>query len=92
MTSQGPVTKRREGSAAYPVRGVRQTRISFEAHPSLSINEETITMLERMDCADISDDEEEEESSEKISDDAARKDEKKRLASFVGEFYLNLSD
>ena len=83
MTSQGPVAKRRKGSSAHPVLvqdgGIRQTRISFEAHPSLLIYDDIISMIERMycDCADISDDEEE-ESSEEVSDDAASKDEKKR--------------
>ncbi len=87
MASQEPVTKRRKGSTAHPIRvrvqdgGIRQTRISYEAHPGLCIYDETITMLERMNCADISDDEEE-ESSEETSDDVASKDdERKRPAS-----------
>ncbi len=73
-----PVKKRRKGSTAHPVQvqdgGIRHTRISFEAHPSLFIFDDIITMLERMNCADISDGE---ESSEEISDNVASKDEKK---------------
>jgi len=70
--------RNRKGSTAHPVQvqdgGIRHTRISFEAHPSLFIYDNIITMLERMNCADISD---EEESSEEISDNVASKDEKK---------------
>ena len=88
ITSQGPVTKRRKGSNAHPIQikdgGIRQTRISYEAHPSLLIYDDILSMLERMDCADISDDDDDddddEESSEEkeISDGAASKD--KRLS------------
>ena len=73
---QGPV-KRRKGSKAKPVQvqdgrwGIRQTRISFEAHPSLIIDDEIICMLEQMDCADISDDEDDEDPNEEASDGAA---------------------
>jgi hypothetical protein len=77
ITSQGPLaTKRRKGSNAQPVPiqdgGVRQKRLSFEAHPSLIIYDDIIRMLEQMDCAKISDDaeeEEEEELNDEVSDD-----------------------
>ena len=96
---QGPVTKRRRGSKVQPIQvqadgggGIRQTRISYEAHPNLFMYDEIIRMLEQMDCADVSDDEDE-GPSEETSDDAASisKDERKRsgeLRSII-DLYLN---
>ena len=88
---QGPFTKRRKGSTAQPILvqadgggGIRPTRISFDADPSLFMYDEIIRMLEQVDCANISDDEDEESklSEETYSDDAAStskgKDERKR--------------
>ena len=57
--------------------GVRQTRLAFEARPSLLIYDDITRMLERMNCADISDDEEK-ESNDEVSDDAATGDENER--------------
>ena len=63
MTSSGPVTKRRKGSTAHPIPirvqdgDIRQTRISFEVeahpHPSLLIDEDIISMIERIQCQAI---------------------------------------
>ena len=96
ITSQGPVKKRRKGSTAHPIqvqdRPIRQTRISYEAHPNLLIYDDILSMLERMDCADISDDDDEEESSEEISDDATSKNEKKRpgVSRNIRDLYLGV--
>ena len=74
---QGAVTKRRRGSKVQPIQvqangggGIRQTRISYEAHPSLFMYDEIIRMVEQMDCAGVSDDEDE-GPSEETSDDAS---------------------
>ena len=80
ITSQGPATKRRKGSKAQPIPmiqdgGVRQTRLAFEVHPSLLIDDDIIRMLEQVDCAGISDDEEEEPNDEDSDHDAATNDE-----------------
>ena len=87
ITSQGPVKP-----VQVQDRGIRQTRISYEAHPSLLIYDDILSMLERMDCADISDDDDEEESSEEISDDATSKNEKKRpgVSRNIRDLYLGV--
>ena len=90
---QGPVTKRRRGSKVQPIQvqadgggGIRQTRISYEAHPNLFMYDEIIRMLEQMDCADVSDDEDEEsKSSDETSDDAASTRKNERRRSVAGE-------
>ena len=57
MTLQGPATKRRKGSNTQPVRiqdqdgGVRKTRISFEAHPSLILDDDILRMCDQMNSA-----------------------------------------
>ena len=96
---QGPVTKRRRGSKVQPIQvqangggGIRQTRISYEAHPSLFMYDEIIRMVEQMDCTGVSDDEDE-GPSEETSDDAAStsKNERNRsgeLRSII-DLYLN---
>jgi hypothetical protein len=83
ITFQGPAAKRRKGANAQPIQvqdgGVRQTRLSFEVHPSLLLeeNEDFLGVLDDMNCADVSDyeteddetEEEEEEEDEEESDD-----------------------
>jgi hypothetical protein len=75
ITFQGPAAKRRKGANAQPIQvqdgGVRQTRLSFEIHPSLLLdeNEDFLGVLDEMNCADVSDDETEEEEDEEESDD-----------------------
>ena len=97
---QGPVTKRRRGSNAQPIQvqtdgggGFRQTRISYEAHPSLFMYDEILCMLEQMDCTGVSDDEDE-GPSEETSDDAAStsKDERKTSGELRSIIDLYLGD
>ena len=57
---QGPAVKRRK----IQDRGVRKTRISFEAHPSLLFDEDFFDMVDQMRCVNVSDDESEDESSD----------------------------
>ena len=84
ITFQGPAAKRRKGANAQPIQvqdgGVRQTRLSFEVHPSLLLdeNEDFLGVLDEMNCADVSDDEteeEDEESDDKDSGGAAADEE-----------------
>jgi hypothetical protein len=98
ITSQGaPTTKRRKGSNAQPVQildgGVCQTRLSFEAHPSLIIYDDIIRMLEQMDCAKISDDaEEEEELNDEGSDEDVEKKKIKRTVQTLRSLFLDDDD
>ena len=57
---QRPAAKRRR----IQDRGVRKTRISFEAHPSLLFDEDFFDMVDQMRCVNVSDDESEDESSD----------------------------
>ena len=59
-TLQEPAAKRRKGTNSQPIqnRGVRQTKLSFEVHPSLLLYDDLLRMHEQMDSANISDDEE----------------------------------
>mmetsp|Transcript_25330 Transcript_25330/g.38907 ORF Transcript_25330/g.38907 Transcript_25330/m.38907 type:complete len:140 (-) Transcript_25330:132-551(-) len=59
-TLQEPAAKRRKGTNSQPIqnRGVRQTKLSFEVHPSLLLHDDLLRMYEQMDSANISDDEE----------------------------------
>mmetsp|Transcript_24779 Transcript_24779/g.37560 ORF Transcript_24779/g.37560 Transcript_24779/m.37560 type:complete len:139 (-) Transcript_24779:132-548(-) len=59
-TLQEPAAKRRKGTNSQPIqnRGVRQTKLSFEVHPSLLLYDDLLRMYEQMDSANISDDEE----------------------------------
>ncbi len=76
ITSQGPMKP-----VQVQDRGIRQTRVSYEAHPSLLIYDDILSMLERMNCADISDDEE---------SSTASKNENKRPGVFrcIRDLYL----
>lgn len=77
---QRPAAKRRK----IQDRGVRKTRISFEAHPSLLFDEEFFEMVDQMRCINISDDESEDDES---SDDDASLEEKGKVKVQVQENY-----
>jgi hypothetical protein len=65
ITLQGPAAKRRKGTNSQPIHdgGLRQTRISFEVHPSLLLYDDLLRMFDQMDIANISDDEADDEES-----------------------------
>ena len=75
VTFQGPAAKRRKGTSAQPIQdgGFRQTRISFEVHPSLLLDDDFLDMLGEMPYVNISDDESEES------------DDKEKTANEVGD-------
>jgi hypothetical protein len=84
ITFQGPAAKRRKGTSAQPIQdgGFRQTRISFEVHPSLLLDDDFLDMLGEMPYVNISDDESE-ESDEKMKTADDEEDEKQEKKSKI---------
>lgn len=66
-TQEEPAAKRQKCIKSHPIQdgGVRQTRISFEIHPSLILYDDLIHESGQMESGNISDDEEESGSGKK---------------------------
>ncbi|KAL7443471.1 hypothetical protein ACHAXM_012132 [Skeletonema potamos] len=58
LRADAATPKCRKGSQPIQDSGVRQTRLSFEVHPSLLLNDDFLRMYEQMESTNISDDEE----------------------------------
>ena len=67
ITTQEPAAKRQKYSKPHTIQdgGVRQTRISFEIHPSLILYDDLIHESGQIESGNISDDEEESVSGKK---------------------------